>query len=73
MQRENTDFAFSDLTISQFAGQAIAGQDLSNAELAAALRQKAEQGRLPARSTLRLVAERIEEAELATLMAKQRV
>ena len=59
MQRENTDFAFSDLTGSQIAASAVDGRDLSNAELAAALKQGAEQGRLPARSTLRLVAERV--------------
>ena len=71
MQRENNDFVFSDLTGSRIAGQAVDGRDLTNAELAAALRHAAEQGRLLARSTLRLVAERVEQAELATLLARQ--
>jgi hypothetical protein len=72
MQRKNNDFVFSDLTGSQIAAQAVDGRDLSNAELAAALRHAAEQGRLPSWHIRNLVAKRIEEAELTTLFAKQR-
>jgi hypothetical protein len=50
----------------------VDGRDLSNAELAAALRHAAEQGRLPSWHIRNLVAKRIEEAELTTLLAKQR-
>ena len=53
-------------------GSALEGQEPSNAELAAALRHAAAQGRLPSRDLRNLIAKRIEQAELAGLLALRR-
>jgi len=53
-------------------GSALEMQEPSNAELAAALRHAADQGRLPSGDLRKLIAKRIEQAELASLLALRR-
>jgi hypothetical protein len=53
------------------AAGAMEGRELSDEELAATLRQAAERGWWASRDVVRLVARRIEEAELALLMIGQ--
>ncbi len=53
------------------AAGAVEGRELPDDELVATLRQAAEQGWWPSRDVVRLVARRIEEAELALLMIGQ--
>ena len=49
------------------AAPTLEGQEPSNDELVAALRQAVQQGWLPSRDVVRFVTRRIEEAELALL------
>ncbi len=61
----------ADSSIQDEAAGAAEGRELSDDELVATLRQAAEQGWWPARSIVRLVTRRIEEAELALLRMGQ--
>lgn len=71
MERAQSETGPSDPVLNQLAAGLSDGRPPSNEELAAALRQAAEQGRLPSRPIISLVAKRIEAAELAFLAAAQ--
>ncbi len=61
------------LSVQDDAAPMLEGQEPSNNELAAALRQAAEQGWLASRSIVKLVTRRIEEAELALLSMSRKL
>ena len=72
MERDSETAEARNLTPRLGVGSALEGQEPSNAELAAALRHAAEQGCLPSRDLRNLIAKRIEQAELASLLALRR-
>jgi hypothetical protein len=72
MEHDSETAESLDRTPSLDVGSALEGQEPSNAELAAALRHAADQGRLPSGDLRNLVAKRIEQAELASLLALRR-
>ena len=72
MEHDSETAESLNLTPGLSMGSALEMQEPSNAELAAALRHAADQGRLPSGDLRNLIAKRIEQAELATLLALRR-